>query len=140
MARRTVQMPADNASARPFVCFFSFSLQIKLPLSSRQGAIFRPCNQDENIVRFKTTFLSFYFLNATYCGRFASCVVLSKSGLPVTHYVSIREVLGSKLAEFSLDFFNLLKPSGYYMHMLEHCVCVFHMVLTINSDCFPKQH
>jgi hypothetical protein len=20
------------------------------------------------------------------------------------------------------------------------CICVFHMVLTINSDCFPKQH
>jgi hypothetical protein len=56
--RRTVQMPADNASARPFVCF-SFPLQIKVPLSSRQGAIFRPCNQDENVVRFKTTFLSF---------------------------------------------------------------------------------
>jgi hypothetical protein len=20
------------------------------------------------------------------------------------------------------------------------CICVFHMILTINSDCFPKQH
>jgi hypothetical protein len=41
---------------------------------------------------------------------------------------------------------NLLKSSGYYMHMLEHCilstqcVCVLHMVLTINSDCFHKRH
>jgi hypothetical protein len=35
---------------------------------------------------------------------------------------------------------NLLKPNGYYMHMLEHCVCVLHMVLTINSDCFHKRH
>jgi hypothetical protein len=41
---------------------------------------------------------------------------------------------------------NLLKHSGYYMHMLEHCilptqcVCVLHMVLTINSDCFQKRH
>jgi hypothetical protein len=41
---------------------------------------------------------------------------------------------------------NLLKPSGYYMHMLEHCilptqcVCVLHMVLTINSDCFHKRY
>jgi hypothetical protein len=42
--------------------------------------------------------------------------------------------------------FNLSKPSGYYMHMLEHCilptqcVCVLHMVLTINSDCFHKRN
>jgi hypothetical protein len=42
---------------------------------------------------------------------------------------------------------NLLKPSGYYMHMLEHyilpttqCVCVLHMGLTINCDCFHKRH
>jgi hypothetical protein len=40
---------------------------------------------------------------------------------------------------------NLLKPSGYYVHMLEHCilptqcVCVLHMVLIINSDCFHKR-
>jgi hypothetical protein len=47
---------------------------------------------------------------------------------------------------FPLKNINLLKPSGHYMHMLEHCilptecVCVFHMVLTINSDCFHKRH
>jgi hypothetical protein len=41
---------------------------------------------------------------------------------------------------------NLWKPSGYYMHILEHCilptqcVCVLHMVLTINSDSFHKRH
>jgi hypothetical protein len=41
---------------------------------------------------------------------------------------------------------NLLKPSGYYMHMLEHCilptqcVCVLHMALKINSDCLHKRH
>jgi hypothetical protein len=35
---------------------------------------------------------------------------------------------------------NLLKPSGYYMQMLEHYVCVLHMVLTINSDCFHRRH
>jgi hypothetical protein len=27
------------------------------------------------------------------------------------------------------------------LHILPtQCICVFHMVLTINSDCFPKQH
>jgi hypothetical protein len=46
---------------------------------------------------------------------------------------------------------NPLKPSGYYMyHILQNaktlhfthteCICVFRMVLTINSDCFLKQH
>jgi hypothetical protein len=50
------------------------------------------------------------------------------------------------VATTDLDI-KLSKPSGYYMHMLEHCilpitqcVCVLHMVLTINSDCFHKQH
>jgi hypothetical protein len=47
-------------------------------------------------------------------------------------------------------FVNPLKLSGYYMyHLLYHTkicilpteyICVFRMVLTINSDCFPKQH
>jgi hypothetical protein len=50
----------------------------------------------------------------------------------------------------SLRLINSLKPSGYYMyHLLYHiklcilpseCICVFRMVLTINSDCFTKQH
>jgi hypothetical protein len=46
---------------------------------------------------------------------------------------------------------NPLKSNGYYMYHLlfntpkscilpTHCICVFRMVLTINSDCFPKQH
>jgi hypothetical protein len=42
-----------------------------------------------------------------------------------------------------------LKPSGYYTYHFNilqlcilptQCMCVFRMVLTINSDCFPKQH
>jgi hypothetical protein len=33
-----------------------FLLQIKLQLSSRQGAIFRACNQDEKVPHFKTVF------------------------------------------------------------------------------------
>jgi hypothetical protein len=49
-----------------------------------------------------------------------------------------------------MDLINPLKPSGYYMyHMINilklyilptECVVVFHMVLTINSEFFPKQH
>jgi hypothetical protein len=42
---------------------------------------------------------------------------------------------------------NLLKQSGnciYHIRKLyilpTQCICVFRMVLTINSDCFPKQH
>lgn len=44
---------------------------------------------------------------------------------------------------------NPLQPSGYYMYHLFNtlklcvlsrgCACVFSMVLTANSDCFPKQ-
>jgi hypothetical protein len=47
---------------------------------------------------------------------------------------------------FRVLHINILKSSGYYMHMLEHCilptecVSVLHMVLTINSDCFHKRH
>jgi hypothetical protein len=50
---------------------------------------------------------------------------------------------------YSFKFFiNPLKPSGYYVyHPIQHTetlrsadrVCVYHVVLTINSDCFPKQ-
>jgi hypothetical protein len=32
--------------------------------------------------------------------------------------------------------FNILKLGILRIH----CVCVFHMIPTINSDCFPKQH
>jgi hypothetical protein len=32
--------------------------------------------------------------------------------------------------------FNMLK---LYIPPTQ-CICVFHMVLTINSDCFPKHH
>jgi hypothetical protein len=44
---------------------------------------------------------------------------------------------------------NLLKPSGHYTsmyHLISHSKTlhsahtVFRMVLTVNSDCFPKQH
>jgi hypothetical protein len=47
-----------------------------------------------------------------------------------------------KEGQYSL---NPLKPSGHYIYHLlcilpTQCVCVFRMVLTINSDCFPKQH
>jgi hypothetical protein len=30
--------------------------------------------------------------------------------------------------------------SYIYCILLTECICVFRMVLTINSDCFPKQH
>jgi hypothetical protein len=54
--------------------------------------------------------------------------------------------LAIKNTRSSAVLFNLLKPCGYYMHMLEHCIlptqcaCVLHIVLTINSDCFHKRH
>jgi hypothetical protein len=54
------------------------------------------------------------------------------------------------MVNFSGHLSNLVKPTAYYMYhlfnILEHCIlpteyiCVFRMVLTINSDCFPKQH
>jgi hypothetical protein len=32
-------------------------------------------------------------------------------------------------------------PVRYKLCILPtHCICVFRMVLTINSDCFPKEH
>jgi hypothetical protein len=37
--------------------------------------------------------------------------------------------------------FNLLKSSGFKLCILPiECICVFCMILTINSNCFPKQH
>jgi hypothetical protein len=47
--------------------------------------------------------------------------------------------------------YNPLKPSGRYIYttcfntsklciLPTQCICVFRMVLAINSDCFPKQH
>jgi hypothetical protein len=32
--------------------------------------------------------------------------------------------------------FNILK----LCIVLTQCICVFHVILTVNSDCFPKQH
>jgi hypothetical protein len=49
-------------------------------------------------------------------------------------------------ARLAISWTFLLKPSGYYMHILKlyilptECVVVFRMVLTINSEFFPKQH
>jgi hypothetical protein len=59
---------------------------------------------------------------------------------------------GNRLAIiiFPLVIINPLKASGYYI--VEHAfnililctlptkgICVFHIILTTNSDCFPKQ-
>jgi hypothetical protein len=57
--------------------------------------------------------------------------------------------LATKILVWLTDF-NILKP-GYSICstccntlklciLPTQCVCVFRMVLTINSDCFPKQH
>jgi hypothetical protein len=36
---------------------------------------------------------------------------------------------------------DILFPVRYGLSFLPtECICVFRMVLTINSDCFPKQH
>jgi hypothetical protein len=62
-----------------------------------------------------------------------------------------------KCSYFPCHFFLMLslhyhlKTYGYYIYhtplntlklciLSTHCICVFRMVLTINSDCFPKQH
>jgi hypothetical protein len=55
-----------------------------------------------------------------------------------------------KNSKFSPCLINLLKPSSSLctacVNTLQicivptQCICVFRMVLTINSDCFPKQH
>jgi hypothetical protein len=57
---------------------------------------------------------------------------------------------GSDFRKRFITHINPLNPSNYCMyHLLQHtklcilptqCICVFRMVLTINSDCFPKQH
>jgi hypothetical protein len=39
----------------------------------------------------------------------------------------------------SLSFSLSVKFKARY-RFLKECICVFRMVLTINSDCFPKQH
>jgi hypothetical protein len=62
--------------------------------------------------------------------------------------IEIIEKCNHKTEENSVPaYLNLLQPSGYYVHILKlyilpttQCVCVLHMVLTINSDCFHKRH
>jgi hypothetical protein len=79
-----------------------------------------------------------------------------------TLYIYIRDVLGSNLGQVTVTraftrgtpqshwAISPLKFSGYYMHhflntlklciLPTKCICVFHTIPTINSDCFPKQH
>jgi hypothetical protein len=52
--------------------------------------------------------------------------------------------------KISFYFINSLKPASQYIYRLFNilklcilsieCVCVVHMVLAVNSYCFPKQH
>jgi hypothetical protein len=79
-------------------------------------------------------------------GKVSLCLIKLQATLTST--LDESEWIESEVYErtWEMRLINLLKPSGYYMHMLEHCilptqcVCVLHTVLTINSDCFHKRH
>jgi hypothetical protein len=69
-----------------------------------------------------------------YVIQISTCVTV---GCAVTRAVTgDRLTLDSPVVTICTTFFNILK-----LYILPtQCICVFRMVLTVNSDCFPQQH
>jgi hypothetical protein len=68
------------------------------------------------------------------------------------HFLEVKRICRCvpRYCEVNVSRTSDLKPSGHYIyHLLEYtktlysahtCICVFHTILTVNNDCFPKQH
>jgi hypothetical protein len=71
-------------------------------------------------------------------------MVFILSSFSVHMYVGIYERSPIQHLNGLKDFMNPLIPTRFnilkFCILPTECICVFRTVLTINSDCFPKQH